>query len=175
MKKLSFLLSVVLLSFSGIQAQMLLPPAPSFEKDGAEFAKFDFSVPLDGVTDPSLSLAQFAGKPTVIFYFSAKCPHCMRTYPKIDLLVDSFLEKGLNVIAVATFMNSKPDILTFMENQRVRFPTFQDIERKFTRLYGVGTVPLVILVDKDGKYIRYKSVESEQEDLRIAIQKMLEG
>jgi thiol-disulfide isomerase/thioredoxin len=176
MKKLSLILIAITALCSFAFAQMLLPPAPSFEKEKGsnELSTFDFTVPLEGVTDPSLNLGQYAGKPTVIFYFSAKCPHCMKTYPKLDLLVEPYVQKGLNVITVATFMNSKPEILTFMENQRVRFPTFQDVKRKFTKLYGVGTVPLVILIDKDGKYIRYKSYDKNQDDLRIAIKKMME-
>ncbi len=150
-------------------AQLALPPAAAWESNAGKLAAFDFNIPMEGITDPSLNLSQFKGKPLMVFYFSAKCPHCMKAYPRLETMAQEYFAKGLNVIAVAVGGNRKPDIRVFIENQRVKVPVLQDTRRILGKKYGVGTVPLVLIINEKGNYIRYRSFDREINDMAIEL------
>ena len=172
MKHLLLLLTC-LASFSF--AQVALPPAATWAMEGNKKATIDFEIPTEGISDPSLSLSQFKGKPLVIFYFSSKCPHCMKAYPKLEFATQEFMAKGLNVLAISVSNNSKPSIRTFIENQNVKVPVVKDHRRIFSKRYGTGRVPVVYLVNAQGEYIRYRHFDNEINDLKIELGKLFDN
>ena len=139
------------------------PPAPHYEMQGMGFLQYDHSLPLQGISDPALSLTQMAGKPNMIYYFSATCPHCQQTYPKFAKLVEKYKDQ-FNIYAVASPRNTPAQIDEFVKNQNVQLPLFQDKKIAYSKTYGVGTVPLVILTNQHGNYLRYKSWDRQVED-----------
>ncbi|MGL1933748.1 MAG: TlpA family protein disulfide reductase [Fibrobacterales bacterium] len=146
-------------------------PVPEIDKNGIEQV-MDFSVPLTGISDQGLKFNTFKNRPLFIFYFSAKCPHCQKTYPKIQKISDEYTAKGLTTIAVAVSGNKKSDIRTFIRDTGVRVPMLQDKDRKFSDAYGTGSVPLGVLVLPNGRYIRYKSLGAELEHLKSQLDKL---
>lgn len=118
-------------------------------------AKMDFSISLDGVSDPGILFSHFTQRYLVVFYFSPKCPHCLQTYPKIQSLIDKYSSFGLSGIALSVSNARKNEIRAFINELNVAIPMFQDSNRDFSAKYGTGHVPLIMLVAPDGKYIRY--------------------
>ncbi len=145
-------------------------PITEIDKNGVE-KKMDFKLPLIGVSDQGLLFSHFSQRPLLIYYFSAKCPHCQKSYPGVQKLSDQYTPKGLTTIAVAVSHNKKSDIRSFISDIGVRVPMLQDKDRKFSDLYGSGSVPLVILVQPDGTFIRYTNVHKDKPFLT----KKLEG
>jgi hypothetical protein len=62
-------------------------------------------------------------------------------------------------LAIAVKFNTDEDIRGFIRDYGVRMPVFQDSERVFGEHYGTGSIPLVLLVNEKGEYIRYKSFD----------------
>ncbi|MGL1901112.1 MAG: TlpA family protein disulfide reductase [Fibrobacterales bacterium] len=147
-------------------------PIPEIDKNGIEQV-MNFKVPLAGISDQGLKFDTFKNRPLFIFYFSAKCPHCVKTFPKIQKVSDEFTAKGLTTIAVAVSGNKKSDIRSFMRDVGVRVPMLQDKDRKFSDAYGTGSVPLGVLVLPDGHYIRYKNMGAEIEHLKNKLNDIL--
>ena len=142
--------------FVGTASAQLLPPVPSIEKDEKGVAKkFDYSVPLTGISDPGILMSHFSQRVLVMIYFSPKCPHCQATYPKYQALVKDFEARGAQGLAISVGNVKKNDIRFFMDQQNVQFPVFQDSNGKFSTLYGTGHVPLMMIVFENGQYIRY--------------------
>ena len=150
------------LLFSSLFAQGGHDHSPKAESKDGKTLSFDFGIPLKGISDPSLSLSQFAKQDLVIFYFSAKCPHCMRAYPQMQAIYERFASQGLKMIAVASGFNKRQDIHTFIANQKVQVPVLQDRTKKFGKKYGVGSVPLIILANAQGEFIKYKHFDHEK-------------
>ena len=147
-------------------------PILEIDKNGIEQV-MDFTVPLLGISDQGLSFEKFSKRPLLIFYFSAKCPHCQKAFPDIQKLSDEFTPKGLTTIAVSVSHNKKADIRTFIRDVGIRVPMLQDKDRKFSDLYGTGSVPLIILVQPDGRFIRYKNVNTEIDFLKTKLESLL--
>jgi peroxiredoxin len=173
MKRLLSILFVTLLwSVFPAQAQMA-NPGPTWERQGAALRTIDFSIPMQGISDMALTFKRFQGKPTLIYYFSSRCPHCKASYPKIEEIQRAFAARGLNTVMIASGRNEKADLRQFMTELKVSLPVLQDHEAKFTRTYNVPTVPMAFLVTQRGQVIRYTNVHSELGYLRAEIERLL--
>ena len=144
-----------------VQGPELPEPPPTYEVDKkGKRSHVDFNVPVRSVTEANLKLSQFAGRKLLVFYFSAKCPHCQHAFPHIQKVSDTLASKGFVSLAIAVKFNTDEDIRGFIRDYGVRMPVFQDHERVFGENYGTGSIPLVFLVNEKGEYIRYKTFDN---------------
>jgi peroxiredoxin len=166
--RISLLLSAAVLAFgfSFAQAQAVQGPMapdapPSFEMDKkGKRDKIDFMLKPQPVSDPNLKFSQFGGKKMLLFYFSAKCPHCQQAFPHIQKLADELSSKGYGALALAIKYNTEEDIRGFIRDYGVRMPVMQDEDRNFGDRYGVGTIPTIYLINEKGEYVRYKTFDA---------------
>ena len=164
---LLFSASALVFGFSTVYAQAVQGPmapaaAPTFELDKkGKRDKIDFNLMPEPVSNPGLKLSQFEGRKLLLFYFSAKCPHCQHAYPYIQKLSDELLSKGFNSLALAIKYNTEDDIRGFIRDFGVRMPVMQDEDRSFGDRYGVGTIPTIYIINEKGEYVRYTSFDSE--------------
>jgi len=165
MRKIVSVLAAVAL-LAGVSCAQFLPPVPSIEKDAKSGApkKFDYSIPLTGISDPGILLSHFSQRVLFIFYYSPKCPHCQVSFPKYQALLKEYEAQGVQGIGISIGDMKKNDIRMFMDQHNCQVPMFQDSNRKFSDAYGSGHVPLMMLVFENGHYIRYSENNSETFD-----------
>lgn len=134
----------------------------------------DFSKPLIGISDPGILFSHFSNRPLLIYYFSPKCPHCQRHMPEIQDLMKEYEKDGLTGIAIGLGGGiKKNDIRLFIDQYKVIIPVFQDSEYKFAPAYGTGYIPVVYLVNPDGTFYRYETVnEANINHMRATLNKM---
>ena len=137
------------------------PPTFELDKTGKR-AHIEFTNKVKPISDPSIPFTKFAGHKTLILYFSAKCPHCQHAFPFVQKLADSLATKGVTTVAMAVKFNTDEDIHGFIRDFNARMPIFQDDDRSFGELYGTGYVPLLLLVNEKGEYVRYKTFNEEE-------------
>jgi thiol-disulfide isomerase/thioredoxin len=140
-------------------------------------AKMNFSVKASGVTVKGEDLSAFAGKPLLMFYFSATCGHCAHAAPQILEIAKEFAPKGLTTAAIASGGNNKPGIRRFIDDAKFdeTISVMWDEARQFGELYSDGYVPKVYLVNPDGTYKQYAAFEREKDDLKKEIAELLQG
>jgi thiol-disulfide isomerase/thioredoxin len=139
--------------------------APTFELDKKNKNKRDhinFTLNPKPISDANMKFSHFANRKLMIFYFSAKCPHCQQAFPHVQKLSDELTAQGFSTIAIAIKYNSEDDIRGFIRDYKVHVPVFQDEDRSFGENYGTGSIPLTLIVNDKGEYIRYKTFEAEQ-------------
>ena len=67
----------------------------------------------------------------------------------------------------------KNDIRLFIDQFHAVIPVFQDSEGKFGPSYGTGYIPVVYLVQKDGTFYRYETLnDANMNHLRATLNKM---
>jgi thiol-disulfide isomerase/thioredoxin len=81
-------------------------------------AKMNFNVKASGVTVKGEDLTAFAGKPLLMFYFSATCGHCAHAAPQILEIAKEFAPKGLTTVSIASGGNNKPGIRRFIDDAK---------------------------------------------------------
>lgn len=137
--------------------------------------KMDFSKHLSGISDPGILFSHFSNRPLLIYYFSPKCPHCQKHFPEIQNLIREYESKGLTGIAIG--LNGgikKNDIRLFIDQYHAVIPVFQDTDSKFGPAYGTGYIPVVYLVQKDGTFYRYETLnEANMNHLRATLNTIL--
>jgi len=140
-------------------------------------AKMNFSVKASGITVKAEDLSAFAGKPLLMFYFSATCGHCAHAAPQILEIAKEFAPKGLTTVSIASGGNNKPGIRRFIDDAKFdeTISVVWDESRQFGELYSDGYVPKVYLVNPDGSYKQYVAFEKEKEDLKKEIAELLNG
>ncbi len=136
--------------------------------------KMDFSIPLTGISDPGILFSHFSKRPLLIYYFSPKCPHCQRHFPEMQDLMKEYEKNGLTGIAIGLGGGiKKNDIRMFIDQFHAVIPVFQDANGKFGPVYGTGYIPVVYLVQKDGTFYRYETLnEANMNHMRATLNKM---
>ena len=140
-------------------------------------AKMNFKVKASGITVKGEDLSAFAGKPLLMFYFSATCGHCAHAAPQILEIAKEFAPKGLTTVSIASGGNNKPGIRRFIDDAKFddNISVMWDEARQFGELYSDGYVPKVYLVNPDGSYKQYAAFEREKDDLKKEIAELLQG
>ena len=140
-------------------------------------AKMNFRVKASSITVKAEDLTGFAGKPLLVFYFSATCGHCAHAAPQILEIAKEFAPKGLTTVSVASGGNNKSGIRRFIDDAKFdeTINVVWDEARQFGELYSDGYVPKVYLVNPDGTYKQYAAFEKEKEDLKKEIAELLNG
>ena len=146
-----------------VQGPLAPEPPPTFEidKKNGKRAHIDFGLAAKPISDANMKLSHFSNRKLMIFYFSAKCPHCQHAFPYVQKLADELSGKGFTSIAIAIKNNTEDDIRSFIRDYKVHVPVFYDEDRSFGELYGTGSIPLIIVINDKGEYIRYKTFDAE--------------
>ena len=123
------------------------------------------------------NLEPFAGKPLLVFYFSATCGHCAHAAPEVLSMAKEFAPKGLVTLAVASGGNQKVGIRKFMDNAKwdETVNVVWDESRQFGELYSDGYVPKVYAVNPDGTYKMYAAFESQKEEMKQDLAGLVSG
>lgn len=144
-----------------VQGPAAPEPVPTFELDKkGKRAHMNFALNPKPVSDANMKFSHFANRKLIVFYFSAKCPHCQHAFPHVQKLGDELASQGFTAIAIAIKYNSEDDIRGFIRDYKVHIPVFQDEDRSFGENYGTGSIPLVLMVNDKGEYVRYKSFDA---------------
>jgi peroxiredoxin len=157
-------------------AQML--PAneipPTWERKDGNWDSFNYNLTLKPLTNEGLTLDQMTEHPIFIYYYSATCPACRNSYPKVQELANEFSDKGLQVIGICVRGNTPRDLAAFNRDMKVQIPLFQDIEGQFGNAYGVGHVPMGLLVNpKTGHYMRIANLHRHWGHLLEQVHKLV--
>ena len=120
-----------------------------------------------------VSLKSLRGKPTVLWFWTTYCQGCLSEMDLIGTLFDKYRE-NLNFVAVSadkSFYKMK----FFIDNKKDYTWTFLNTGEQSDVLkdYDVRTYPLFILLDRDGKIVKYQASEPS-EGLEAEIQKLLQ-
>ncbi len=161
--------AALLLGISLAPAQVQGPEAPkTFELDKkGKRDRINFKLDIKPLSNPKLTFSQFEGRRMLLFYFSAKCPHCQHAAPYVQRMADELGAKGYASLAMAIAYNSEDDIRGFIRDFGVRMPMMQDADRTFGENFGVGTIPVIYLINEKGEYIRWTSFNEENTPLEV--------
>jgi methyl-accepting chemotaxis protein len=118
------------------------------------------------------SLEDYKGKPLVIVFLRGTwCQNCQKQMPELNSFYERFLEKGVNLIAIAG-QNLK-GIKAYTDNFKIKFPILSDETRQVIKAYEVFTpikwdsfriaIPSTYIIDEQ-QNIRYSYIGENQSD-----------
>jgi peroxiredoxin len=115
--------------------------------------------------------SRFAGKPTVINFFTTWCPSCREEIPGFLDVYDKYKGDGFGLIGIA--LDTDPKVLSdFITAQRIGYKVLLGDLATVQAYGGFTTVPTTFFIGKDGKvknvlvgYISREAFEREVGEL----------
>ncbi len=112
---------------------------------GGPYRAPDLNIPLIGSGAAAADLDELVVGPTLLFYYSASCPHCQEVAPEVARLAQR-LDGQVAVIGIASGSNSGSDVRAFENEYDLKFPNWRDFTRKYASANEIASTPTVFLV-----------------------------
>ncbi|MBB5397461.1 thioredoxin family protein [Mucilaginibacter sp. AK015] len=160
MKRLIFLLSIVVAGFSCTQAQTVPTTIPPYK--------------ILTTNDQTVTPADLTkNKPVMIIYFAPDCPHCQKLINDMKPYMKSF--KDIQVVMI-TFSDIRM-VKSFQKDYGLTaWPNFILGTEGYTytvqRFYQLKHTPFVAIYNKGGKLVQTFEKQPEASDLLAAIKKI---
>ena len=116
----------------------------------------------------NVSLYTYLGK-VILFNLSADwCGPCREEATHLEDLYNEYKSRGFQIITIR--ISGSP--ASWAQEYGLSFPVLDDNSEKIWDIYGEGSVPLNIIVDRDG-IIRYKEAGYNESGIKSIIEKYL--
>jgi peroxiredoxin len=105
---------------------------------------------LKSTTGPNLRLSEYRGEVVMLAFWASWCGQCRSQLQSFDELYASYADVGFEVLAVSldSQMSQSRDTA---ESLGLKFPVLFDAGGDVGEQYGVDDLPLVVLIDRDGR------------------------
>jgi len=118
---------------------------------------------LQDLNGKSVRLSDFKGKPVLLDFWATWCPPCRAAVPGIEKLHETFSGKGLVVLGISMDEGGWDAVKAFTSENHMTYTVLKGTDDVLSE-YQVRTIPLVVLVSKDGKVVkRYLGFGGEDE------------
>ncbi len=132
----------------------------------------DFTV--GSLDDSSITLSSLRGNPVLMNVWASWCLPCRAEMPAIQNIYREYSSQGLQVLAInATNQDELADVTSFIQENRLTFPIFLDLNGNVSDLYQVRSLPTTYFIDQEGVIIKIIVGQMSEALLRIQIDQML--
>ena len=94
------------------------------------------------------NLADYAGKPLILYFWGSWCPICKMSSPVI-----SDLSQNHQVLTIAVNSGSNADIQKFIQEKGLHFPVVNDADGAIAQKFGVDTFPTTFIYNDKGSLV----------------------
>lgn len=104
-----------------------------------------------------IALADFAGKGKYVLvdFWASWCPPCRAEMPKLVELYKQYSAKGVEIVGISLDKTNE-DWVKGIKNLNITWPQISDLkfwDSEGAAIYGVSSIPHLMLLDKDGKIL----------------------
>jgi thiol-disulfide isomerase/thioredoxin len=124
-----------LLSFAAVAADIVGQPAPDFA--------------LRSMKGPSMRLSEHLGEVVLINFWATWCGPCRQEMPLLDAIYTKYQRAGLIMLGI-NIDDDQGDAVEMAKTLKVSYPVLFDDRKDVSRAYQLGSMPLTVLVDREG-------------------------
>jgi len=127
---------------------------------------------LQDMSGKSVKLSDYKGKVVLLEFWATWCPPCRATVPGLEKLHNNYKDKGLVVLAVSMDEGGWDEVKSFIADHRITYAVLKGTDDVAAQ-YQVRSIPLILILNKEGKVSkRYLGVGGD-EDLEQDIKSVL--
>jgi thiol-disulfide isomerase/thioredoxin len=136
----------------------------------ADTAASDFS--LKDMNGKTVRLSDYKGKVVLLEFWATWCPPCRASVPGLEKLHKAYKDKGLVLLAVTMDMGGDDEVRSYIKESGITYTVLKGTEDVATK-YQVRSIPMMLVLGKDGKiakrYIGMGSDEDLETDIKAAL------
>lgn len=124
---------------------------------------------LMDLAENKVSLSDMKGKVVLLEFWATWCPPCRASAPGIEKLYTAYAGRGFTVLGISLDSDDWDSVRSFAKEYGISYPILMGTEKVADR-YKVKTIPLFVLIDREGKirrrYLGSGNEESIEEDMQ---------
>src|SRR5579864_2688038 len=151
--------AVPLSAGEGLQPATQRKPAPSFS--------------LTDDKDAKVALADFKGKVVLVNFWATWCHGCKQEIPWYMAFADKYRGRGFVVIGVSMDEDGWKAVRPFLQEKKLNYTVVIGSDA-LANQYGLDSMPLSVLIDRDGKIAASHSGVVEKDNWEQGIQQLLQ-
>lgn len=123
---------------------------------------------LSGLDGKPVALSKLRGKVVVLDFWATWCGPCRRWLPIVAKVARETAAKGVKVYAV-NVRETPAQVKAFLKGAGVVIPVLLDKDGAIGNAYGAASIPLTVIVGRDGKIVKTLLGLHAESDLRAAL------
>ncbi|HUI45873.1 MAG TPA: TlpA disulfide reductase family protein [Nitrospirota bacterium] len=127
---------------------------------------------LQDMNGNNVRLSDYRGKVVLLEFWATWCPPCRASIPGIEKLYNAYKDKGLVVLAVSLDEGGWDAVKSFISSNGMTYTVLKGND-DVSDSYQVRTIPMMLVVDKDGRISKRYLGFGNEEDLEKDIQTIL--
>lgn len=108
---------------------------------------------LDGLQGKQKKFSDFNGQPLIINVWASWCSPCRAEMGSLERLANRYNGKAFNIIGISTD-DYRDRALGLITQTGITFENFIDNKLMLEKMLGANTIPLTILVDRQGRVLK---------------------
>lgn len=124
----------------------IISPRFSFAEEEKK-AAIDFT--LKSINDKNIKLSELRGQVIMVNFWASWCGTCIKQLRILDKYHRQYKDKGFSVLAVNIEQDTRK-ASSIARKQALTMPVLFDTYNHVSRLYSVSSIPVSILIDRDG-------------------------
>jgi peroxiredoxin len=126
---------------------------------------------LRDLAGESTTLSALYGKAVLLDFWGTYCGPCKEEMPSVERLQEEYRDKGLEVWGVTD--DSEDKAQKFLRDNHRALPTLIDQGRSVFKKYEIKGIPVLVLIDRDGKVAKFWDGMQYEKDIRAALEAVL--
>jgi peroxiredoxin len=135
---------LVVLAIVGLTSNSAFAAAPRL--DGQEAPDFV----LRTLEQSNLRLSEFRGQVVLINFWASWCGACRQAMPALNDIYKKYQRAGFVMLSINLDDESQRAV-SMAQSLKIRYPVLLDDHKTVSRLYQVETMPLTVLIDREGR------------------------
>jgi peroxiredoxin len=127
---------------------------------------------LKDMSGKTVKLSDYKGKVVLLEFWAAWCPPCRASVPGLEKLHKAYKDKGLVLLAVSMDEGGWDEVRSYIKESGITYTVLKGTEDVAVK-YQVRSIPMMLVLNKEGRISkRYLGMGSD-EDLEKDIQSYL--
>jgi peroxiredoxin len=107
---------------------------------------------LPDLNGHNVSLSDYKGRTVILFFMTTWIRDCWKLIPHLKEIYAHYESKGLAILNI-DIRESRKRAVHFSKEHDIPYPTLLDEDGKLSLKYGVLSVPVVVLINGEGRII----------------------